>query len=110
MAQSVGHLTLRDVDIGNSGHRRRSGGGGRMGRILVVEDDDRIADLVTRALKGDGFAVDRAATGPDGVAAVADNEFDLVVLDLVLPGLDGTEVLKHIVDSRPELPVLVLSA
>jgi DNA-binding response OmpR family regulator len=81
-----------------------------MGRVLVVEDDDRIAQLVARALRDDGFTVDRAATGPDGVAAAADTEFDVVVLDLMLPGLAGTEVLARLVETRPELPVLVLSA
>jgi two-component system, OmpR family, response regulator len=81
-----------------------------MSRVLVVEDDDRIAHLVSRALQNDGFAVQRAATGPTGMAAAIDGEFDLIVLDLMLPGLDGTDVLKHVVESRPTLPVLVLSA
>jgi DNA-binding response OmpR family regulator len=81
-----------------------------MGRVLVVEDDDRIAHLVSRALQNDGYAVQRAATGPSGIAAVIDGEFDLMVLDLMLPGLDGTDVLKFVVESRPALPVLVLSA
>jgi DNA-binding response OmpR family regulator len=81
-----------------------------MGRVLVVEDDDRIAHLVGRALQDDGFAVERAATGPSGMAAAIDGEFDLMVLDLMLPGLDGKDVLKHVVESRPSLPVLVLSA
>jgi DNA-binding response OmpR family regulator len=81
-----------------------------MGRVLVVEDDDRIAQLVTRALQNDGYAVDWAATGPGGLAAATDGEFDLVLLDLMLPGMDGTDVLTRLVESRPEQPVLVLSA
>jgi two-component system OmpR family response regulator len=81
-----------------------------MGRVLVVEDDDRIAQLVTRALQNDGYAVDRAATGPGGLAAATEGEFDLVLLDLMLPGMDGTDVLSRLMESRPEQPVLVLSA
>jgi DNA-binding response OmpR family regulator len=81
-----------------------------MGRVLVVEDDDRIAQLVGRALQNDGYAVQRAATGPSGMAAAIDGEFDLMVLDLMLPGLDGRDVLKRVVESKPDLPVLVLSA
>ena len=81
-----------------------------MGRVLVVEDDDGIAQLVGRALRNDGYAVQRAATGPSGMAAAIDGEFDLMVLDLMLPGLNGTDLLKHVVEARPALPVLVLSA
>jgi DNA-binding response OmpR family regulator len=81
-----------------------------MGRVLVVEDDDRIAHLVTRALQDDGNAVQRASTGPDGMVAATKGEFDLMVLDLMLPGLDGRDILKHLAEARPELPILVLSA
>src|SRR6185503_8075265 len=97
--KGVGRLTYRDAGRATFWQLRRSGGGSRMGRVLVVEDDDRIAQLVARALRDDGFTVDRAATGPDGVAAAADHEFDVVVLDLMLPGLDGTEVLARLVEA-----------
>jgi DNA-binding response OmpR family regulator len=75
-----------------------------------VEDDDRIARLVTRALQDDGYAVDRAATGPDGLGCALARDFDLVVLDLMLPGMGGIEVLERLVEQRPEQRVLVLSA
>jgi DNA-binding response OmpR family regulator len=81
-----------------------------VGRVLVVEDDDRIARLVTRALQEDGYSVDRAATGPDGLGAALAGDFDLVVLDLMLPGMGGTDVLERLVGARPEQRVLVLSA
>ena len=76
----------------------------------MVEDDDRISRLVARALQDDGFTVDRAATGPAGLGAALATDFDLVVLDLMLPGMDGVEVLQRLVAARPELRVLVLSA
>lgn len=81
-----------------------------MGRVLVVEDDNRLVRLVSRALESDGHAVDTASTGSAGLAAALARDFDLVVLDLLLPELDGTEVLERLVESRPELRVLVLSA
>jgi DNA-binding response OmpR family regulator len=81
-----------------------------VGRVLVVEDDDRIARLVTRALQEDGYSVDRAATGPDGLGAALAGDFDLVVLDLMLPGMGGADVLDRLVGARPGQRVLVLSA
>jgi two-component system OmpR family response regulator len=81
-----------------------------MARVLVVEDDERIARLVARALHDDGHVIDRAATGPDGLDAALSTNFDLIVLDLMLPGISGTEVLDQIVKIRPEQRILVLSA
>ena len=81
-----------------------------VGRVLVVEDDDRVARLVSRALQEDGYTVDRAATGPAGLGAALANDFDLVLLDLMLPGMGGTQVLERLVEARPEQRVLVLSA
>ncbi len=85
-------------------------GGSTVGRVLVVEDDDRIARLVARALRDDGHSVDTAMTGPDGLSTALARDFDLVVLDLMLPGLDGSRVLERLVEARPEQRVLVLSA
>lgn len=81
-----------------------------MGRVLVIEDDDRIGRLVTRALTNDGLGAVRAATGPAGLEMALRDEYDLVVLDLMLPGLDGREVLRRLLDARPGQRVLVLSA
>ncbi|MEV7008620.1 response regulator transcription factor [Streptosporangium sp. NPDC051022] len=81
-----------------------------MGRVLVVEDDDRIAKLIARVLRDDGHTVDTAATGNEGLGAALAQDFDLVVLDLMLPGLGGDLVLEHLVEARPDQRVLVLSA
>lgn len=80
------------------------------GRLLLVEDDDRIAALIVRALGEEGFAVRRAATGPDGLRAAAADSFDLVVLDLMLPGMDGADVLTAMLERDRTTRVLVLSA
>ncbi|MEN3308353.1 MAG: two-component system, OmpR family, response regulator [Micromonosporaceae bacterium] len=81
-----------------------------MGRVLVVEDDERIGRLVTRALEQDGYTTERTATGPEGLAAALARDFDMVILDLMLPGMSGDEVLERLVGERPEQRVLVLSA
>jgi DNA-binding response OmpR family regulator len=78
--------------------------------VLIVEDDERIGRLVTRALEHDGYATERAASGPQGLAAALARDFDLIILDLMLPGMAGEEVLERLVGERPEQPILVLSA
>jgi DNA-binding response OmpR family regulator len=78
--------------------------------VLVVEDDDRIARLVARALRDSGHAVDMAANGNEGLGAALARDFDLVVLDLILPDMGGSQLLERLVEARPEQRVLVLSA
>lgn len=78
-------------------------------RILVVEDDDTIARAVAERLRSAGFDVDVAADGPSGVEAAAQLQPDLVVLDLMLPGLDGLEVCRR-VQRDTRVPVLMLTA
>jgi DNA-binding response OmpR family regulator len=78
-------------------------------QILVVEDDRVIADAVTRRLCSEGFAAHAVHDGPAAVDAAAGHNYDLVVLDLMLPGLDGLEVCRRIQARRP-VPVLMLTA
>jgi DNA-binding response OmpR family regulator len=79
-------------------------------RILVVEDETAIADFVQRGLESEGYAVACAHDGVEGERQAVSEEFDLVVLDLMLPGRDGQAVLSAIRDRKPELPVIVLTA
>ncbi|HET8673416.1 MAG TPA: response regulator transcription factor [Thermoleophilaceae bacterium] len=79
-------------------------------RILVIEDEGRILAFVARALKAEGFAVDIARGGEEGLAVALARPCDLVVLDLLLPGMDGLEVLRELRARKPDLPVLILSA
>lgn len=79
-------------------------------RLLVVEDDAQIADGLVRALRRNGHVVDAVDRGMSADAALAVQEFDLVILDLGLPDLDGTEVLRRLRARRQDTPVLVLTA
>jgi DNA-binding response OmpR family regulator len=81
-----------------------------MARLLVVEDEVRLRAYLTRTLEADGHVVDSTGSGPDAVRRLRDGEFDLVVLDLMLPGFDGFEVMQRAFDRRPDQRVLVLSA
>jgi DNA-binding response OmpR family regulator len=79
-------------------------------RILVVEDETRILDFLARGLSADGMLVDWAQTGPDAVKRALGRTYDLVLLDLVLPQLNGLAVLERVQADKPELPVIVVSA
>jgi DNA-binding response OmpR family regulator len=78
--------------------------------ILVVEDEPRVLTFVARALEGEGFRVDVAENGRDGFALAMGGHYDLVVLDLVLPHVDGLTLLRELTARRPEMPVVILSA
>ena len=78
-------------------------------RILVVEDDKAVASFVQKGLESEQYAVDVTGDGEDAQTLVAEVNFDLVILDLVLPKIDGLDVLKHIRSRKPSPPVLILS-
>ena len=79
-------------------------------RILLIEDDEKVARAVSKGLEAERFAVDRVGDGLDGLHASREVPYDLVILDLMLPGLSGTEVLRRFRRMNPEVPVLVLTA
>ena len=79
-------------------------------RILVIEDEPRILGFLKVGLEAEGFAVDGAEDGVSGLALALCEPYELVVLDLQLPQLDGLRVLEELHRGRPELPVLILSA
>jgi DNA-binding response OmpR family regulator len=79
-------------------------------RILVIEDESRIRAFVARGLEADGFAVDGADNGQDGLERAVRGNYDLVILDLLLPRLDGLSVLRELHRRCPDLPVVILSA
>jgi two-component system, OmpR family, response regulator len=80
-----------------------------MGRVLIVEDNDRVARLLVRALELDGYTVELAVSGPEGLCTALAGDFALVLLDLILPGLPGMDVLTRLIEARPDQPVLVVS-
>jgi heavy metal response regulator len=79
-------------------------------RILVVEDEKRIADFLCRGLEGAGYAVDAAPNGADAIDRIHSTDYDLVILDLMLPDMDGLTVLEKIRNRKSGPPVLILSA
>src|SRR5579884_2309251 len=79
-------------------------------RILVVEDEKRIADFLGRGLQGAGYAVDIAPDGASAVQFTHDTDYDLVILDLMLPDMDGLRVLERMRNRKIGPPVLILSA
>jgi two-component system, OmpR family, response regulator len=83
--------------------------GGPAGRILVIDDEPQISAFVARALEHAGYAVDVAASASDGIERACAGGCDLVILDLIMPDLDGRAVLSSILKVRPSQAVLVLS-
>ncbi len=79
-------------------------------RILVVEDDPRMANLIARALRETGYAVDVVGNGTEAVEQGAIAPYDLVVLDILLPGMDGFSVCRQLRAARVATPILMLSA
>jgi two-component system copper resistance phosphate regulon response regulator CusR len=79
-------------------------------RILVVEDERRIADFLSRGLESAGYAVDIAVTGSAALDHVHATEYDLMILDLGLPDIDGLQVLQKVRNRKTSPPVLILSA
>jgi DNA-binding response OmpR family regulator len=79
-------------------------------RILVVEDEARIRAFLARAFEAEGFQVDVIGDGEQGLSRALAGSYEFVILDLLLPGLDGLEVLCELQRRRPSLPVLILSA
>jgi DNA-binding response OmpR family regulator len=79
-------------------------------RILVVEDEAGIADFLGRGLRAEGYEVEVAGDGETGARLAVEPDVDLVVLDRMLPGVDGIEVLARVRRQRPALPVIMLTA
>jgi len=79
-------------------------------RVLVVEDEERMADLLRRALEEEGYAVDVATDGPEGLWLATENPYTAIVLDVMLPGLDGFEVCRQLRQAEVWAPVLMLTA
>jgi DNA-binding response OmpR family regulator len=79
-------------------------------RILIIEDEPRILGFLARGLEAEGFVVDTADNGTDGLRHMRHNAYDLVLLDLLLPGIDGLTVLQELNSEQPDLPVVIVSA
>ncbi len=81
-----------------------------MNRILIAEDEPRLASFLEKGLRSNGFVTTRADNGDRATALARDDDFDLLVLDLGLPGKDGTDVLRELRASGQRMPVIILTA
>jgi len=78
-------------------------------RVLLVEDDQAMAKSITMMLKSESFVVDTTDLGEDGLEIGKIYDYDIIILDLMLPDIDGYEVLRRLRDARVETPILILS-
>src|SRR5512132_683866 len=81
----------------------------RSARVLLVDDEQRVLRFVARGLRAEGYAVDTADNGVEGLHMALTGVYDLVILDLLMAGLDGPTVLRRIVRRLPTQPVMILS-
>lgn len=80
------------------------------GHILIIDDEAGLRQMMARVLQRAGYEVTTAANGKDGIALAAEQPFDLLYLDIRMPGLNGLEVLKTITEKFPDLPVVLFTA
>lgn len=81
-----------------------------MPRFLLIEDDHRIAELITRGLQEAGFETELATDGPEGKKLALSKPYDLIITDIILPGIDGLELCKQIRQVNPDIPIIMLTA
>lgn len=79
-------------------------------KILMVEDDYRIADFVAKGLRAEGYKVEHAVTGDDGFERASKNQFDALILDIMLPGMNGREVCRQLREQGARVPIIMLTA
>lgn len=79
-------------------------------KVLLIEDDDETAEFIQRGLREQGDLVDRAATGRDGMFLAGDGDYDVLIVDRLLPGMDGLNVVRLLREAAVATPVLFLSA
>ncbi len=79
-------------------------------RVLIVEDDKKVAGVVRRGLESEGFGVDIALNGPDGLWMASEGSYDVIVLDIMLPGMNGFKVCENLRGAGNWTPILMLTA
>jgi two-component system OmpR family response regulator len=78
-------------------------------RVLAIDDEPRVLDFISRALRGEGIDVDTAISGEDGFRLAIERSYDVIILDLLMPGTDGVSVLHRILRRKPGQSVIILS-
>src|SRR6202023_1249791 len=87
-----------------------NGNSGLAGAVLIIDDEAEIRESLQTLLELEGFAVETAASGEAGLQRIGEHPFDLILLDLTLPGRNGMEVLAEIRTHEPEIPVIMITA
>ncbi len=77
--------------------------------VLLVDDEEQFLDVFSKRLQGRGLKVDIAVSGDEAIKRVKDKQFDTIVLDLVMPGIDGIETLKRLREENPDLQIIILT-
>jgi len=80
------------------------------GKILIIDDDESMRELLQLELSDEGYDVTLAESGLEGMQQIKDNQFQLVILDIRMPGMDGIEALEKIINTQRGLPVILHSA
>ena len=80
-----------------------------MARILVIDDDPAVRAAMQMVLERDGFEVNAVGDGPSGIKLVAAQDFDLLLVDLFMPGMDGLETIRQVHRHKPGLPIIIMS-
>ena len=79
-------------------------------KVLVVDDEPGMRGLLTRVMEKEGYTAAACADGEEAIEALAREDWDLVIADIDMPGMDGIELLKHIRKDKPNVPVLMITA
>ena len=78
-------------------------------KVLLIDDETDFVEVVAERLRTRGVEVDTASNGPDGIAAVAKHTYDAVLLDLAMPGMDGMETMRRLLEQNPNLQIIILT-
>lgn len=78
-------------------------------KVLLVDDETELTNVLAERMESRGLSADVAASGPEAVAKIKENDYDAVILDLAMPGMDGIQTLELLLERRPELQVIFLS-
>lgn len=81
-----------------------------MNKILLVDDDQALSELLSEYLQAENFQCEAVYTGPDGLTMASEKQYDLIILDIMLPGMNGIDVLKNLRKTNIETPILMLTA
>src|SRR5215472_15325616 len=79
------------------------------GRILIVDDEDVVRESLNQWFDSEGYTVNVASSGKDALTTVAQAQFDLALLDIKMPGMDGIELQQHLVDADPDLTIVIMT-